>query len=83
MGTDDGAIQDQVLHIWVMGKLLVHPFPDAFLAPAGEPFVDSVPAAIGCWQEAPLGAAAGHPENGFNEAAAFRLVAHVDLRAGA
>ena len=47
MGTDDGAIQDQVLHIWVMGKMLVHPFPDAFLAPAGEPFVDSVPAAIG------------------------------------
>ncbi len=63
--------------------MLVQPFPDAFLASAGEPFVDSVPAAIGFWQEAPLGAAAGHPENGFNEAAAFRLVAHVDLRAGA
>ena len=83
MGTDDGAIEDQVLHIWVMGKMLVHPFPDAFLAPAGEPFVDSVPAARGFWQQAPLGAAAGHPENGVNETAAFPLVAHVDLRAGA
>src|ERR671919_929892 len=47
VGTDDGAIEDQVLHIWVMGKMLVHPFPDAFLTPAGQPFVDSVPVATG------------------------------------
>ncbi len=83
MGTDDGAIEDPVLHIWVMSQMLVHPFPDAFLAPAGEPFVDCIPVAIGFWQQSPLGAAAGHPEDGFDEAAAFLLIAHVDLRAGA
>jgi hypothetical protein len=43
VGTDDGAIEDQVLQVGVMSKVLVHPFPDAFLAPAGEPFVHRVP----------------------------------------
>jgi hypothetical protein len=83
VGRDDGAIEDQVLQVWVMGKMLVHPFPDTFLAPAGEPFVHRVPGAIGFWQPPPLGAAPGHPENGFNKATAFGLIAHVDLRAGA
>jgi hypothetical protein len=82
VGTDDGAIEDQVLQVGVMSKVLVHPFPDAFLAPAGEPFVHRVPIAIGFWQQPPLGAAAGHPENSFNKATALCRSAYVDLRAG-
>ena len=83
MGTDDGAIYNQVFHIRVMNEVLVHSFPDTFLTPAGEPLVDAVPVAIGCWQQAPLGAAAGHPEDGFHKTPAIGFPPNVNVRARA
>ncbi len=83
MGSHYGAVNDEMLYVWVLSKVMMHPFPNTSITPAGEPFVDRVPVAIGFWQRSPLGDAAGHPEDGFNETAAFPLVAHVDLRAGA
>jgi hypothetical protein len=64
---DDGAVNDQVFHIRVIGEIGVHLFPDAMVAPAGEALVDAVPIAILLWQKAPLCAGAGYPKNRFNE----------------
>jgi hypothetical protein len=78
-----GAIDDQVFHIRVVSELVVHSFPDALLTPAGKPPVDGVPAAIGFRQQAPLGAATGHPEDAFHEASAISFGPNVNVRAGA
>jgi hypothetical protein len=83
MGTDDGAIDNQVLHLWIVGEVLMHSFPKALLTPTGKALVDGVPVAVGFRQQAPLGAAAGHPEDGFDEASALGLVANVDVWTGA
>ena len=83
MSTYYGAIDNQVFHIWVVGEVLMHSFPDALVTPAGEPFVDAVPVAVGLGQQAPLGAATGHPEDGFHEASAVGFGPNVKGRAGA
>jgi hypothetical protein len=83
VGTDEGAIYTQVFHIWSVGEVVMHSFPDALLTPAGKPLVEGVPVAVGCRQQAPLGAATGHPEDGFAEASALGFVAHVDVWTGA
>lgn len=76
-----GAIDDQVFHIRVVDEVLMHSFPDPLVTPAGEPFVDAVPVAIGLGQQAPLRAATGHPEDGFHEASAIGFLAHIDVGA--
>jgi hypothetical protein len=68
-----------MLQIWVLGKMMMHSFPDAFITPAGKPPVDAVPFAMPFEQQSPLGTAASHPEHAFNEAAAVRFPAHVYL----
>jgi len=78
-----GAIDDQVFHIRVVSELVVHSFPDALLTPAGKPLVDGVPTAIGFWQQAPLGAATGHPDDSFNETSAIGFGSNVKVRTGA
>jgi hypothetical protein len=83
VGTYDGAIDNQVFHIRVVDEMVMHTFPDALLTPAGKPPVDGVPAAIGFRQQAPLGAATGHPEDTFHEASAIGFSPNVKVRAGA
>jgi hypothetical protein len=83
VGTDDGAIYNQLFHIWIVGEVLMHSFPDTLLTPAGKPLVDGVPVAVGFRQQAPLGAATGHPEDGFDEASALGFVANVNIWTGA
>jgi hypothetical protein len=82
MCPNDGAIQDEMLHIRVIGQMLVHACPDIFVAPAGKAFVDTVPVAILRRQQPPLGAAAGDPENSFEKATALGFLAHVHAWTG-
>jgi hypothetical protein len=54
MGTDDGTIWYQVLHIRVIGKMSEHFLPNPFVTPAGKAFVDAIPVTISLWQLTPL-----------------------------
>lgn len=83
MGTDDGTVDNEVSHVWIIHEMLMHPFPDALIAPAGKAFIDAIPVAIGFWQQPPLGAAPCHPEDGFDEALASLLLPYIDSWAGA
>jgi hypothetical protein len=49
VGTYYRAVKDQVLHVGIISKVGVHPFPDAFVAPASKAFVYAVPLAILGW----------------------------------
>jgi hypothetical protein len=83
MGAHDGAIQDEMLHIWVIGKMLVHAIPDALVTPARKALVDAIPVAIFLRQQAPLSTAAGHPEYAFDKATAISFLAYVNAWTGA
>ncbi len=80
MGSHHSAINDEMLQVWVLNKMLMHSFPDALITPAGKPLVDAVPFAVLFGQQSPLSAAAGHPEHPLNEAAAGGFWADVYLR---
>lgn len=80
MGSDHRAVDNQILHVWLIGKVLQHLFPNAVVTPAGKPLVDAVPLAVLLWEQAPLRAAAVYPEHGFQEAAALGFVADIDAR---
>jgi hypothetical protein len=58
MGTDDGTIWYQILHIGVIGKMSEHFLPNPFVTPAGKAFVDAIPVTISLWQLTPLRASA-------------------------
>ena len=79
MGPYHRTVHDEMLQIWVLDKMMMHSFPDAFITPAGKPPVDAVPFAILFGQQSPLSATAGHPEHPFNEAAAAGFLADVHL----
>jgi hypothetical protein len=79
MGPYHGAVNDEMFQIWVLGKMMMHSFPDTSITPAGKPPVNAVPFAILLGQQSPLGTAASHPEHAFNEAAAVSFMAHVHL----
>ena len=82
MGPYHRAVDNDIFHIGVLGKMVMHPFPDAFITPAGKPLVDAVPVAVAFGQQSPLGAATGDPENPFHKPAAVRFLAHIHVRAG-
>jgi hypothetical protein len=83
MGAYYGAIYDNVFHIRVMNKMLVHPLPYTFLTPAGKALVDAVPVAITLRQQSPLGAAAANPQHCLYEASALGFLTYVHVWAGA
>lgn len=78
MGPDRAAIEDQVLHIRVIGKMVMHIFPDLVVTPAGKALVDAVPGTIFLRQQAPLGAATRDPEHGFQEKPTVGFLACID-----
>jgi hypothetical protein len=80
---DDGTVENQILHVWIIGKVLMHEFPDAVVTPTGISFVDTVPVAILFWQQSPLGTTAGDPQNRFDESPALGFPSDVYTRAGA
>jgi hypothetical protein len=79
MGPHHGAVNDEMLQIWVLDKMVLHSFPDTFITPAGKPLVDAVPFTILFGQQSPLGTAARHPEYAFHEAATVGFLADVHL----
>lgn len=82
MGPDDGAIEDQMFPIRIIGKIGMHWVPNILITPAGKPFVDAIPMAVLCWQQPPLRSAAGDPEDAFDETATPVLLADIHFRAG-
>ena len=80
MGADRAAIQKNMFHVRVVGELLGHPLPDTFLTPPEEALVDAVPLPIAFREEPPRGAAAGHPKDALQEAAAVLLPPNVNIR---
>ena len=80
MGADDRAVQDEMFHVSVLGKVLQHRFPDARITPACEALVDAVPLAVFLWQHAPLSAAAVQLEDSLDEETAFGFLTNIDMR---
>ena len=79
MGTNHSAVNDEVFHIRVIGEVLMHSLPDTLVAPAGEPLVDAVPSAILGWEQSPLGAGPGDPQDTFDKAPAFSFRPHIHI----
>ena len=79
MGTDHSGVNDQVFHIRVVNEMVMHPFPDTLLAPAGKPLVYAVPLAVLGWQQSPRSSTASYPKHGFDEAEAFGLLSNIDI----
>jgi hypothetical protein len=46
MGADHGAIENEVLHIRVISKMVIHIFPDFMVTLTGKAFVDAIPLAV-------------------------------------
>jgi len=76
-----GAIQNQVFHIRVISKLLVHVLPDQLVAPTGEAFLNAVPVTIFFGSLPPLGTSAQNPVNAVNKTATVGFVPGVNIRA--
>lgn len=83
MSTNDGAVDKQMFHVWVIDKMLMHTLPDIFVTPAGKPFVYTVPVAVPFWQQSPLSTAAGEPQDRFDESTAMGFLTDVYAGAGA
>ena len=79
MGTYHGRVDDEMFHIRIVCKMLMHPFPDTLVAPADKSLVDAVPLAVLGWQQPPRGSTASHPKDGFDEAKAFGLLSNIDI----
>ena len=80
MGPHHGAIEKNIFHVGVVGKVLMHIFPDVMVAPAGKTLIDRVPVAIFFGQKAPLGPTAGGPEHAFHEKTAIFFLPGVHAR---
>ena len=59
----------------------MHLFPDAFVSPTGESFIDTVPIPIFGRKQPPLGAGAVNPQNGLDKPLAIPFL--TDVQAGA
>jgi hypothetical protein len=82
MGPNDGAIEDQMFHIRVIDKILMHFVPDILIGPAGKPFVDAIPMAVLLWHQAPLGTAAADPAHAFDKSATLVLLTDINVGTG-
>ena len=80
MSPDDGAIEDQVLHIRVIGEMLVHLCPYIVVIPARKAFVDAIPVPVFLRQPAPLGSGPGNPQHPFDEAPTLTFLSHIGPR---
>lgn len=80
MGTNHGAIENDALHVGVLGKMLVHGRPNPALFPTGESFVDTVPLAISFRKLSPLRTAAQHPVDAFHKLTTRFLATCIHIR---
>ena|SRR5689334_24728515 len=83
MGANDGAINEQVLEVWVSGTKLMQLLEDAGFGPARETFIDGIPIAVFFGQQSPLRTAARNPEDSREKATTLPLRADVNLAARA
>lgn len=67
MRSYDGTIQQDILHIRIVGEMLMHIGPHLVLTPARKAFIDGVPIALVFRKQTPLGSAAQDPQNRFHE----------------
>ena len=77
MGPDDGAVDDQVLHVRVIDKMLMHRFPYSVIAPSGESFVYAVPVTILGREQPPWGPGPAHPDDSLDEPLAISFLSNV------
>ena len=77
MGANDSAINDQVLHVWVVCEVLMHLLPDLVVAPAGKALVNAVPLTIFSRQQAPLTATPCDPKYALDKPAALNGITNV------
>ena len=83
MRADDGAVNNQVFGIRVIGQMVMQRRPNAPVAPAGIAFIDGVPVPVFGGPETPGRAGAGNPEYAGNEAAAVVFATNVEVGAAA
>jgi len=67
VGFDDGAVNEGLLEIGILGEFGKHLMPDAFLRPSAKPLVHGVPFAKLRRKVAPWRAASGDPQDGFQK----------------
>ncbi len=77
MRSHNGAVQQDMLHIWVIGEMLMQIGPHFVLAPTRKAFVDRVPVTMLFRKQAPLRSAAQDPQNCFYELSAFGFLARI------
>jgi hypothetical protein len=83
MGANDGAVNQAIFHVRVVGKVDQHPFPGTVVAPANKSPVNRIPFAIFGGQQSPLGTTPTYPENGFHKTATGAFIfADIDIRVG-
>ena len=75
------AVNDQVFQVRVAGEMLKHLFPDAFVSPTGESFIDTVPIPVFGRKQPPLGAGAVNPQHSLDKSLAIFFLS--DIQAGA
>jgi hypothetical protein len=78
MGSNNGAVEHNMLHIRVASKMLMHIFQNTMIAPASKSFVNTIPVPILLRKQSPLCSAAQNPMDCFNKEPAFLLFASVD-----
>jgi hypothetical protein len=71
MRSHNGTVEQDLLHIWIIGEMLMHISPHLMLTPTRKAFVDRIPVPLVFRKQAPLRAAAQDPQNSFNELPTF------------
>jgi hypothetical protein len=69
MGANDGAVDEHLFEIRILGQLSEYTMPDLSLRPPGKALIDTVPRSEIWWQITPRTSGSGNPQNGFNEQA--------------
>lgn len=74
MCSHDGTVEQDLLHIRIVGEMLMHIDPHPMLAPTGKTFVHRIPVPPFFGKQAPLGTTAQDPQNCFHELSAVRFL---------
>ncbi len=89
MGAYHRAVNNDMLHVWIIDKVLMHSFPHALFAPAFKASVDAVPLPVLLSKtlgterhHSPLGTGSSLPEYGFDEATALGFLTNVNTWTG-
>lgn len=83
MGTNNGAVKHEVLHIGIIYEMLVHSGEDTLVTPAGESFIDTVPVTEFLREQSPLSTTSCNPKECLNEKTAITFFSYVNIHTGA